>query len=219
MRIDKNDIICGLPAPTVRDVVRYFGTPRQQSEILKWVGSDDVDRFVRALEDDGWFQRYPVSTDEQTWWETTTRGNALAQSSFGKPISRSTAERHLREVIERAKEYNADPHYLMSVATIAVFGSYLDADAVSLGDLDLAVTFRDRPSLQPSGDRAERALAYAGASGRRFSTMFEMLEWPEREAIQLLRRRAAAIHITVEDVQALTNRWRVVYAIDDQRGG
>jgi transposase-like protein len=36
------------------------------------------------------------------WWETTIRGNALAQASFRRPITRKTAERHLATWIRRA---------------------------------------------------------------------------------------------------------------------
>ena len=59
------------------------------------------------------------------WWATTVKGNALANASFGKPISRATATRLLGQVIERARAYNADPAPLLTVTEIVVFGSYL----------------------------------------------------------------------------------------------
>src|SRR5258708_31883736 len=83
-------------------------------------------------------------------WITTVQGNALAQASFGRPISRATAERHLVQVIERAVTYNADPSHLLTVKEIAAFGSYLDPDADRLGDLDIAVNI---PRRETDGGR------------------------------------------------------------------
>jgi hypothetical protein len=76
---------------------------------------------------------------EEERWSSTIKGNALAQASFGKPIRRSTAERHLVQVVDRARAYNTDPDKLLTIQTIIVFGSYLDPAADLLGDLDLAV--------------------------------------------------------------------------------
>jgi hypothetical protein len=48
-----------------------------------------------------------------------------------------------------------------------VFGSYLDPTKDRLGDLDLAVKFRDLlPDAAP--DDTEKRLAYSRASGRQF---------------------------------------------------
>jgi hypothetical protein len=38
----------------------------------------------------------------------TIQGNALAQARLAAPITRASAERHLRSVIQRADEYNTD---------------------------------------------------------------------------------------------------------------
>jgi len=85
-------------------------------------------------------------------------GNALAQASFGKPIIRATAARHLAQVIERARGYNADRGRLLTISQIAVFGSYLDPAAERLGDLDLAVFVVRRDT---DGDRYVDKEAYS----------------------------------------------------------
>lgn len=150
------------------------------------------------------------------WWVTTIQGNALAQASFGKPISRATAACHLVRVIERARGYNADPARLLSIAEIAVFGSYLDPAAGRLGDLDLAVSVVRRES---NGDRyVEQVLAYAEASGRRFGVFIDQLFWPARELRVILKNRSSAISITNEDVSKLTDRFEVVYRVGDDPG-
>ena len=83
------------------------------------------------------------------WWATTVKGNALANASFGKPISRATATRLLGQVIERARAYNPDPARLLTVTEIVVFGSYLDPAVDLLGDLDLAVSTEAKRRANP----------------------------------------------------------------------
>jgi Ser/Thr protein kinase RdoA (MazF antagonist) len=41
--------------------------------------------------------------DGETWWDTTIQGNALAMASFGKPISRKTANRLISGMLDRAR--------------------------------------------------------------------------------------------------------------------
>jgi hypothetical protein len=215
MRIDANDIVCGLPAPTIRDVMRLFRSPKPQSLLKQWVNSDDAGELAHALHREGWIQLHHVGGDGETWWETTIRGNALAQASFRRPISRRTAERHLRSVIQRAEEYNPDDKHFFDIIEIVVFGSYLDPGVSHVGDLDLAIVTRDRVGTDdPADDLAKRALAYADASGRQFNSFYDRLAWAEREVIRYLRNRASAISITGDDVRTFTNRWKVVYTFE-----
>jgi predicted nucleotidyltransferase len=157
-----------------------------------------------------------TGTADDCWWVTTIKGNALAQASFGKPITRATATRHLSQVVERARAYNADPRYLLSISKIVVFGSYLDASVDSLGDLDLSVTTVRR---ETQGSRyVDQVHTYARASGRRFGTYVEELLWPLRELFMTLKNRSPAINITDEDVSKITNRFRVVYLVEEDPG-
>jgi predicted nucleotidyltransferase len=150
-----------------------------------------------------------------TRWVTTILGDALAHASFGRPVSRVTARRHLVRVVERARAYNADPRRLLAIAEITVFGSYLDPSASARSDLDLAVSAVCRDSNQ---DRyVHEVLAYARASGRRFGALHEMLYWPERELQLILKNRSPAISITDEDIALFTARAEVVYALGDDQ--
>ena len=143
----------------------------------------------------------------------TVKGNALANASFGKPVSRATATRLLGQVIERARAYNADPARLLTVTEIVVFGSYLDPAVDLLGDLDLAVSTVRRDT---DGKRyVDKVLEYARASGRSFSAFHDRLFWPARELRMILKNRSPAISITDEDIRRLTERIEVVYVVAD----
>jgi hypothetical protein len=215
MRVSKSDEICGVSATAARQLMRAYYDDRTVEvacDVLG-LGRDAASKRMRAFEEAGFLERSQrVSSTGDDWWATTIRGNALAQASFGKPISRATANRLLTQVIGRARGYNADPARLLTVAQIAVFGSYLDPAVDPLGDLDLAVSTVRRDA---DGDKhVDKALAYARASGRRFDAFHEMLFWPARELRMILRNRSAAISITDEDISKITDRFDIVYLAD-----
>jgi hypothetical protein len=215
MRLSRGDQIAGIPATDARELMRRFGDPQPESRIDSWIdtGIRTSTEIARAFEDAGYL-RVSVVHDGETYWETTIRGNALAQASFGRPITRATAERHLAGVIDRAKRFNADESHLVGITELIVFGSYLDPEVQHLGDLDLGVSFRSRiPDTTGPAGRSE-ILRYTEASGRHFSSLFAALSWPEREALLILRNRSAVINITTENVRNLTGRWEVVYSYD-----
>jgi hypothetical protein len=162
--------------------MRQFRTPRPESGITVWVDSDGRTNaeIARALAVDGWLKVNVEDLDGETWWETTTKGNALAQASFGRPITRATAQRHLAAVVDRAQTFNSNGTYLIDIAELLVFGSYLDPDATTLGDLDLAVAFRSRIPESTPDEHTEMLLAYARASGLRFDTFIDRLFWPQQ---------------------------------------
>jgi predicted nucleotidyltransferase len=190
-----------------------YRSPDLAAELLG-LGRDPTEDRLRAFEAAGYLRQIDKkSAVGDLRWITTVQGNALAQASFGKPISRATAERHLVQVIERAATYNADRSYLLTVKEIAVFGSYLDPDMDRLGDLDLAVTVVRR---ETDGERhVDRVLEYARASGRSFGVFIEQLFWPSRELMMILKNRSPAISITREDIRELTDRFKTVYTVHD----
>jgi hypothetical protein len=216
MRVSKTDVICGLAAPKARQLMRAYFDDHSSEVAAELLGLDlDAAREqLLALETAGYLrQDEDRSTASDRRWVTTIQGNALAQASFGKPISRATAERHLEQVIERARSYNTDPNRLLTVKEIAVFGSYLDSTFDRLGDLDLAVTVVRR---ETDGDRyVDRVLHYARASGRSFGIFIEQLMWPDRELRIILKNRSPAISITNEKIDKLTDRFKIVYKVDE----
>jgi hypothetical protein len=214
MRVSKEDVICGLPAPAARQLARAYSdyhTSHLACE-LPGLDADDARSQLDQLVDAGYLKRAESERVAKEYqWITTIKGNALAQASFGKPISRKTATRHLEEVVARARSYNASPDYLLTIASIKVFGSYLDRAVDSLGDLDLAITVVRR---ETDGDRyVNQVLEYAHASGRNFGSFIDELFWPRRELQMILKKRSPAISITNEDVSKLTDRFRSVYEV------
>lgn len=216
MRVSKNDIICGLAAPAARQLMRaYFDEhPIEVACDVLGIGRDTAREQMRAFETAGYIERSKLARSAgDDWWVTTVKGNALANASFGRPISRATAARLLADVIERARCYNTDPARLLTITEIVVFGSYLDPATERLGDLDLAVSTVRRDT---AGERyVDKVLEYARTSGRSFSTFHDRLFWPSRELRMILKNRSSAVSITGEDIRKLTDRFEIAYAIGD----
>jgi len=215
VRVSKGDMICGLAAPTARQLMRayYDDRPVEVACDILGVSQDAARDQMRVFEAAGYVElAEPSHARGDDWWVTTIQGNALANASFGRPISRATATRLLGQVIERARAYNTDPARLLTITEIVVFGSYLDPAVDPLGDLDVAVSTVRRDT---SGQRyVDRVLEYAKASGRTFSAFHDRLFWPARELRMILKNRSSAISITDEDIRRLTDRFEVVYVTD-----
>ena len=216
MRVSKDDVICGVSAPIARELMRHYDCARPAGIAC---GKLDVGRAaaqsrLSAFEVAGYLKRDGLESPANgARWLTTISGHALAQASFGKPISRVTARRHLVQVADRARAYNADPVRLLSIKEIAVFGSYLDPAAGYPGDLDLAVS-----AVRRDSDRdlyVRKVLAYARASGRRFDAFHELLYWPARELRMVLKNRSPAISVTDEDISQFTDCFEIIYAVSE----
>lgn len=215
MRVTKDQVICGLPAPDARKLMRHYGNqqPAATAAYLLGIGEKQAAKVLTEFEEQGFLRHIDIGHEPgEVWWETTVQGGALAQASFGKPIKRATAEHHLAGVLERVHQFNADPAKLMTITQLTVFGSYLDPAVDALGDLDLAIicAYRD------SGDAFnQQVLDYAHASGRHFGSFIDLITWPTREMLMILKNRSPAINITTEDISKFTDRSRIVYRVDD----
>ena len=216
MRVAKTDNIADLPATLARNLVRLYRgravTQDAATSLLHKNGVEDVDRVFAALEAGGYLERLDVEDPGYVWWETTTLGNALAMASFGKPISRKTADRLVGGLVDHAREYNAEGHRPLYIDRIRIFGSYLQQDVDPLGDVDVELSYGRRIT----DPRAVRE--YTKASGRNFASYIDQLFWPQKELLQHLRNRSAALNITLEDIDLLTDTSEVVYSIDDDPG-
>jgi hypothetical protein len=216
MRIVKTDTVAGLPAPAARDFLRRVRLTDFDEEwalsLLETLGATDPKSTLATFEGDRYIERAEHSPTGCRWWATSTLGNALAMASFGQPITRRTADRLVTEILDRARAYNADPGKPSYVQRLRIFGSYLDRSVDPLGDVDVELVLGRRVN------DPKEVLRYANASGRSFPTYIDKILWPQTEAVQILRNRSAAISITTEDVEQLTDNVETVYSIYEDPG-
>ncbi|MDP9890601.1 hypothetical protein [Pseudarthrobacter enclensis] len=212
MRVAKTGVIAGVPTELARAICRKFRGREMVAEIaediLAGTGHDLATVFAE-LEATGYLKKVQTDHDGDVWWDTTVLGNALAMASFGKPISRKTADRLVTELLDRARAYNTDSSKPMFIDTLRVFGSYLDPDIDPIGDVDIELAYGRRIKDQAI------LRAYTKASGRSFNTYMDELLWPSTELFLHLKKPSAFISITLEDISLLTDRFETIYRIDD----
>jgi hypothetical protein len=219
MRISADDVICGVAAPAVRELMRRYGSAHPAESACRVLGvcQEAAQAQLALLEAAGYLTRENKgSTESGTSWLATSQGNALAQASVGKPGRRATAERRLEQVLARARAYNADPGRLLTIAGIMVVGSYRDPPEWGGGGLELAVYVMRRECDRDQYVR--KVLAYARASGRRFGAFHELIYWPDRELRMALKNRSPDIRITDNDTSSHADRLELVYAVSEDLG-
>lgn len=209
MRIAKTDLIAGLPASAARQFLRRVKNDEFEEEwALSLLDTPDIDNPSTTLglfKAQGYIERTGSPDGRYLWWRTTILGNALAMASFGRPISRRTAERLVAEMLERARDYNSDSTKPYYVQRLRIFGSFLDTTIDPLGDVDVELVIGHRVT------DPEVLLRYAAESGRTFPSFMDQLMWPQKEILQTLRNRSTAINITLEDIELFTDQFKTVY--------
>lgn len=189
MQINSADRIGGVPIKQVRSFCREIA---RSNFNLKWLRDKLTldDESAQNLSLELVAQGYVEALDNGEY-KLTDKGQQLVRSSAAGTIKRKTAEAALSGLLKIAEQYNSDPDKILTVETIAVFGSFL-SDKKDLGDLDVAVKHRDR---DPNGDRGEIWDAYTRRSGRTFSNIVDQLFWPSTELCQILKQRKRTIAI------------------------
>ena len=111
MRIDPHSKIAGQPALLVRAWLRKLRThmcwDMATFETAASVNPGSGSSMVRGLSKAGLVERVGRGT-----WEITQAGQRLSSATAARPISRSTAEKALREFLERVKRVNQDDRIL-----------------------------------------------------------------------------------------------------------
>jgi predicted transcriptional regulator len=191
MQISMADTLAGVPIKQVRWFFRHVaGWHNKSFDIKSLHGKLTLDEtsaqsLVRELVAQGYAE--PAENDR---FKLTEKGEKLVRSSAAGTIKRRTAEVALSGLLKRVEQYNSDPHKILAVETVAVFGSYL-GNKEALGDWDVALKYRDCYTDHV----AERALDYADRSGRTFGTFVDRLAWAEVELRQILKARKRTIAI------------------------
>ena len=128
----------------VRSLVRLFQggsfVEDVADRLLRRSGIEDSGIVFARLEQAGYLAKVEVDDHGYVWWEATILGNALAMASFGKPISRKTADRLVSGLVDRTREYKADDGRPLFMAQIRIFGNYLQQDIDQLGDVDVELS-------------------------------------------------------------------------------
>jgi hypothetical protein len=214
MRITKEEVVAGHSALRVRGFLRRFKNgffmlsaaqsfmqikPRQAAEFI----NDMV--ALELIE-----PRIPFG--DKAAFQVATRGHAFANATAAKPISRGTAERVLREFVDRVNAVNASKEYAFEVRSAVLFGSMLSC-LNRLGDVDVAIDLRPRISDSARfRQQCDLRRHLAEERGRAFVTVIEWATWPQKEVVlrPKARFRSPSLH-EFDQVMGMENlRYRIL---------
>ena len=231
MRIQPGEMIVGQPALTVRKLMQYgraFGpttSGNPMATIVEVLGLDlSMARQVyQDLCREGYIEPVPEHHlfYEPDHWFTTIKGNALANASARKPITRRTAERLIEEFLARVREVNAS-EYAYLVGRVILFGSCLsdEREAPTVGDVDLSIVLVARYSGPDQQFAAHNArVEVAMQAGRVFGDSMHMILWSEQEVWLKLKNRSPSLSLHNEEREQVLRRGipsRILYDLSSE---
>ncbi len=202
MRIAPEEKIAEVPILEVRKLLKGVDNEsdwgKKHVTSLLEISPQKANRLLQELERRGYIERSRIYEREQLW-QKTLKGSTLGLASAAKPVTRKTANRVYFEFMERVKQVNNDPRFLMKVKKVVVFGSYL-GDSPKLNDIDIAVELdwkEDHPRFVGK-ERPQAVLDYAHKAekkGRRFGTFIDRIAWPEDEVKLYLKSRSRTLSL------------------------
>jgi hypothetical protein len=143
MRLKKGTTICGLDVEGLRGFFREL-TRRDSTftaNLLAEVFSLDkqgVAKALRDLEAEGYI--VPVeSRGLIRYYGPTMKAGGVAQAHFGPGFSREVAQRAIDGFLERIAIVNASPDYMVTIRHAYIFGSFVNSDSPTVGDVDIAI--------------------------------------------------------------------------------
>ncbi|HEX9428787.1 MAG TPA: hypothetical protein VF944_00250 [Candidatus Bathyarchaeia archaeon] len=215
MRIEPDEHIAGLPALEIRRFMKRTGDLTWDLDLMRaelGVSLKDSKKVAKRLEALGLIERVGTS------WRKTVKGNALANASAARPLTRATADVKLKQFLERVDTVNRNQQFAYRIRKVIVFGSFLTGRE-RINDIDIAIAIVPRhadPDLQVGIE--DRRVSEARRKGRRFKSFGDELMWPKREVVLFLRSRSRALSIhSLEDEESIVKAERHRVLFEDLR--
>lgn len=212
MRLEKNQLIGGLPARDVRRFMRSAaGCIIRPCTVMHLLGFQE-EAARRLL---GRFESEGLVTATNDHWQATAKGHALAMATAAPPLKKRTAERLLAEVVTRARAIKADGRWAYRVATIVLFGSVV-AGKVRPNDVDIGCKLVQRFSGQKQQALEDKR---RNLRERKFSNLSECLAWPKLEVLKELKSRSRGLSIQeFADWSIAKKDHRIIFSEENRKG-
>jgi hypothetical protein len=137
--------------------------------------------------------------------------DSLSKKNKGKQIHRRTADRLLRDFLERVKQVNCNEGFAFFVEEVRLFGSYLH-DREMVGDVDLAFSMM-RKTI---GKLKSRCAQLEKDTGRRLSQK-RLYEMSMEEVVRFLQSRSRWLDFAaIENVNQQGFPNKVIYEIPER---
>jgi predicted nucleotidyltransferase len=144
----------------------------------------------------------------------TPEGIRLCNALFLQRFDRAKADRLVTELLERTEAVAAEREdYLVEVTGIAIFGSYLDAEAADFGDIDVLIEARWLPEI-PKDALPDRYHELFARDRRRWHRIGDEGSWPWEKLQRFLRGRTRYIRLhPLANAEVIETNVRVIYEL------
>ncbi len=190
MRIDKNELIAGLPALEVRRLIREIGESRIDLDATAKVLGKSKGKASKALVG---LVRNRLLVEDSGKYRPTLTGRALAGATTAKPLVSKTAERLVTDVLARTRSVNEAETFAYCVELIAIFGSVASGKERP-SDVDIACKLVPRYDDDEELQMALEDLRRLTKRGR-FANTLEWAYWPQMEVLRYLKNRSKGLSI------------------------
>jgi predicted nucleotidyltransferase len=220
MYIDPENKIAGQATLRVRTFIRRAWDSWNVEYVREFfqVSHLEARQIIEALSSEGYIER-DGRNGKGEWWTTTIKGNSFGLASAARPLRRSTADKKVKEFLERVHQVNSSDYFLYKVRKALVFGSYL-SNQDRINDIDLAVELEPKHKDRAFQHQLEEARSRKAArEGRQFHGMIDQLLWSKYEVILFLksRSRAISLHETSDPILEQTKP-REIFSMGENRG-
>lgn len=90
--------------------------------------------------------------------------NLIKLNNKSRVYSRETAQKSLKNVIQRIKEANRNDEFIYKITKAVLFGSYINSNKEKVGDLDIAIYIelkdKSKPEVEQNMKRARASNSY-----------------------------------------------------------
>lgn len=213
MHVDIGATISGVKPSLLKLLLRKenFTTP-EAMKILS-IPEPLASRTLARLAEDGWIS-FEGTKNFVDHWRRSDSSLRFIATKLIKRTPREQAWRILDRVIAAIRRLNADPTYSQRVTTLTLFGSLLSDTGPDVGDVDLIVTFAERPLPREDLKNLTKAeLQHAPHFVR--SSFFQSLTWPSHRLHREIRKVSRILSLHPEsDLKATGAAHKVIYRFD-----
>ncbi len=193
MNINPEDKIESVPAVTIRNFFRKVGDASFCIQFFIDYASithETAIKVINRLLENGY-----LKTDKCNYYCITTEGRRFLGASAAKPIHRRSANKFLKEFMNRVSEVNNSERFLYEVSKVVIFGSYLK-DRGRISDIDIAIELSPKEKdVVKMAELKEKHIVEAIKSGKRFNNFISSLFWPREEVVLFLKARKRSISL------------------------
>lgn len=193
MRIQRKEIIAGIPILKIRDYIKkYFSGYFSISNLEDHFGLKprETQKLIHELLRQDYIER------QKGKYRLTLKGRSLCIARCVPPLDKKKADRIFQEFMQRVDEINRDDFYLYRVSKLLIFGSYQNPHNQDFGDIDIAYDLQQKvEDIQEFLWLNELLVEEAKQQGHVFSSLWSEISYSRHLVLQRLKNKSPYISL------------------------